>query len=175
MRMLQAEVAGDKLAEAATHEPETALAVAQQRDHVRELFVERARGEGRIERSREGVLAPAEHYVVLGGTLRSVEGRQPLGSRLHLLAQRSLEVRVAVESDLADEPKDRRARDSGAFGELRQALEPCRWVGREQRAGHPALGGRHLAEPLTNLLADRLAGMRRPPPSQDQDSYAFAM
>ena len=65
-----------------------------------------------------------DDVVVADGPPGDVEGRQSLGAGLHLLAQRPLEVGIAVEADLPDEPEHGRPGHAGALGELRQALEP---------------------------------------------------
>ena len=74
--------------------------------------------------------------------------------------ERALEVRVAVEPDLAHEPQHgrpghARVRRRGAAGS--RGLRSGR-----ARAGprDPAFGGRHVAQPFADLLADRLARVR---------------
>ena len=138
-----------------------------------QILLERARRERRVERARERIVALPQDVVIADARPWSVQRRQPLRTRLDLLAERPLEVGVALEADLANEPQHGGTGDAGALGQLRQALEPGRGIGREQRARHPSLGRRHLPEPFADLLADRLARVRHGPLlASRQDSYA---
>src|SRR6185295_14085400 len=104
---LQRQVRRGELAEPSADEPKVPLRVAQQRDDLRQILLERARRERRLERPCERIVALPQDVVIADARPGHVEGRQPFRTRLDLFAERALEVGIPLEADLANESQDR--------------------------------------------------------------------
>src|SRR5260370_30358454 len=111
--------------------------------------------QGRLQVVRRDLQRAAENRVCPGALrLVAITGEGRAQPRLHLVAEALLELRVASEAELGDEPRDCWRADARSLGEPRHALQAGDRVRREQSPRQPALRPAQAVQALPDDLAD---------------------
>ncbi len=151
---LRGEVSGERRADPSAEHQHPAPDVADDLDRLVEVPM-RQHVHSRLQVLGGHVQRVAQHRVGLaGGLIVSVPGEGRAEPRLHLVAQRLLELRVAAKPELGDEPRHRRRADVGALGEPGDALQAGDRVGGQEDPGELAFGRAQAVEALSHQLAD---------------------
>src|SRR5207253_8717978 len=151
---LAGEISGEVRANASAEDHDPAPDVGQHTDRLVYVAM-REQAQGRLKVVDRDFERVAEHPVGAGALgLVAIAGQRRAQPGLDLEAEALLELRIAMEAELGDEPGHGGWAHPGPLSEPGDTLQAGDRVGREQSAGQPALGRAQAVEALPDDLPD---------------------